>query len=162
MNKQKATNISLQSELDRSRGRSSVEPGQPRSVSGRHTPMSPNPDPELSRKLDKLQAQHNALQAELSAARDVQTAREREVEALRMRCGEYEREVEALREELLQAQHRISTLLEMGKTGFLGSDDEGLEERGSGEGSDEGASMAFHQVGTRPAVCVQANVRAAD
>lgn len=118
-----------------------------RDVSGRNTPGSAESD--LSRRLDKLQSQHNALQAEHQASRDVLAAREREVEVLRMRCEEAERDVEVLRDDLAQAQHRITTLLEMGQPAFgLHSDDEDDHRalrRDSG-GSSEEASTAYDKV----------------
>ena len=143
LNKQKAANAALQGEIDNITGRSSSEPGaRTREASGRATP-SANESEELHRRIDKLQTQHNALQAELSASRDVLSAREREVEVLRMRCEEAEREVETLREDLSQAQQRINTLLDMGDGGFgVGSNDERIE---SMESSEE-ASMAFDKV----------------
>lgn len=143
LNKQKAANVSLQTEMDGLTGRSSNEPGgRTRDASGRATPSSA--DGEISRRLDKLQTQYNALQAELSASRDVLSAREREVEVLRMRCEEAEREVEVLRDDLAQAQQRISTLLDMGEGGFgLGSDE---DNRRDSAGSSEEASMAFDKV----------------
>ena len=147
MNKQKSANSTLQSEIDGLTGRSSTEPGaRTRDASGRGTPSS---DGEFSRRLEKLQTQHGALQAELQASRDVQAAREREVDVLRLRCEEAEREVEALREDLAQAQQRINTLLDMGgAAGYqLGSDDEEAENRRRGSiGSSEEASMAFDKV----------------
>lgn len=166
MNKQKAANTSLQSEIDSLRGRSSTEPGsRTRDASGRSTPSFN--ESELTRRIDKLQSQYNALQQELSASRDVLAAREREVEVLRMRCEDAEREVEGLREDLGQAQQRISTLLDMGQLGSDDDDDDDREDdedqeseegglgvgklrggggrRGSGESSEE-ASMAFDKV----------------
>jgi len=126
------------------RGRASVEPGQ-RSMSGRQTPMMT--DSELTRRFDKLQSQHSALQAEVTALRDVLAAREREVDVLRKRCQEAENEAETLRDELSQAQHRISTLLEMGQPGLLGSDDEHGDGDGDRDwGSSEEASMTFDKV----------------
>lgn len=133
--------------MDGLTGRSSNEPGgRTRDASGRATPSSA--DGEISRRLDKLQTQYNALQAELAASRDVLSAREREVEVLRMRCEEAEREVEVLRDDLAQAQQRISTLLDMGgETGFgLGSDEDHQRES---LGSSEEASMAFDKVSQR-------------
>lgn len=105
---------------------------------------------EFNRRFDKLQQQHNALQAELQASRDVLSAREREVEVMRMRCEEAEREVEVLREDLHQAQQRINTLLEMGGDGngtFLASEDE--DGRRGSMGSSEEASMSFDKVRRR-------------
>lgn len=108
-------------------------------------------DPDLQRRHQTLQTQHQTLQAELSASRDVQAAREREVEALRKRVEDAEREVEVLREDLIQAQMRITTLLEMqgnGDNGYhLESEDEG-EGRGRGGSnvSSEEASMAYDKV----------------
>ncbi len=104
---------------------------------------------EMSRRLDKLQAQHNAVQAELAASRDVLSARDREVDVLRMRVEEAEREAETLREDLARAQQRITTLLEMNQPGFhLESEDEGDELRRTRDsaGSSEEASMAFDKV----------------
>lgn len=95
--------------------------------------------------MDKLQTQHNALQAELAASRDVLSAREREVEVLRMRCEEAEREVDSLRDDLSQAQQRINTLLDMGGDSFgVGSDDDRRQSLGSA--TSEEASMAFDKV----------------
>jgi len=133
--------------MDSLSGRSSTEPGsRTRDASGRATPTAF--DGELSRRMQSLQTQHSALQAELSASRDVLSAREREVDLLRMRVEEAEREVEVLRDELAQAQHRISTLLEMGQPGFEGGSEDG--EGGAGRrdslGSSEEASMAFDKV----------------
>ncbi len=107
-------------------------------------------DPELSRRFQTLQTQHTTLQAELAASRDVLSAREKEVEVMRMKVEDAEREVESLREDLSQAQRRISTLLEMqghGDHGYdLGSEDgDGGLRRESMEGSEE-ASMAFDKV----------------
>jgi uncharacterized protein involved in exopolysaccharide biosynthesis len=98
--------------------------------------------------MDTLQSQHNTIQAELAASRDVLAAREREVEVLRMRCEEAEREVEVLREDLTQAKERINTLLEMGGPGGFGagSDEESGEDRRRGSASSEEASMAFDRV----------------
>ncbi|ORY28504.1 hypothetical protein BCR39DRAFT_535012 [Naematelia encephala] len=145
LNKQKSANSSLQTEIDGLRGRSSTEPGaRTRDASGRAAPSSN--EAELSRRLDKLQNQHNAIQAELGASRDVLVAREREVDVLRMRCEEAEREVEVLRADLEEAKHRINTLLDMNQSGVqLGSEDESDEmqhRRGSNASSEE-ASMAF-------------------
>ena len=143
LNKQKGANTSLQGEIDSLTGRSSTEPGsRTRDASGRATPSAS--ESELHRRMDKLQTQHNALQAELAASRDVLSAREREVEVLRMRCEEAEREVETLRDDLAQAQQRISTLLDMGEGGGfgIGSDE---DRRASLESSEE-ASMAFDKV----------------
>ncbi|EIW73669.1 hypothetical protein TREMEDRAFT_59843 [Tremella mesenterica DSM 1558] len=137
LSRQKAANLSLQSEMDHLRGRASVEPGAPRN-SGRATP-SPN-EHELQRKLATLQSQHTTMQAELNAGRDVLTAREREAEVMRLRMDESEREVEALRDELLQAQQRINTLLEMGQP-F--SDDDHVSVKKRDSASSEEASMAF-------------------
>jgi hypothetical protein len=68
-----------------------------------------------------------------------------------MRVEEAEREVEVLRDELAQAQHRISTLLEMGQPGFEGGSEDGDGvrdgERRDSLGSSEEASMAFDKVG---------------
>jgi chromosome segregation ATPase len=91
--------------------------------------------------MQTLQIQHQTLQAELSASRDVLAAREREVDLLGQRVEEAEREVGILRDELGQAQVRIETLLEMGQ----GSED-GLGVARSEEGSSEEASMAFDKV----------------
>jgi len=144
LNKQKAANSTLQAEIDGITGRSSTEPGaRTRDASGRATPSAN--EAELHRRMDKLQTQHNALQAELAASRDVLSAREREVEVLRMRCEEAEREVDTLREDLSQAQQRINTLLDMGGEGFgLGSDDDRRQSLGSA--TSEEASMAFDKV----------------
>ena len=148
MNKQKDANKSLQTEIDSYHGRSSTEPGaRTRDASGRNTPQFG--DMETARRLEKLQIQHNALQAELAASRDVLSAREREVEVLRMRVEGAEREVETLREDLAQAQERITTLLEMNQPGFqLESGDEGHVDltRRDSTGSSEEASMAFDKV----------------
>jgi len=146
LNKQKSANQALQSEIDVLHGRSSNEPGsRTRDATGRaSTPTAV--DGELSRRLQSLQSQHSALQAELSASRDVLAAREREVDVLRMRVEEAEREVEVLRDDLAQAQHRITTLLEMNQPGFhLGSEDESEVHRSRRDsaGSSEEASMAF-------------------
>lgn len=153
MNKQKTANNALQAEIDQLHGRSSEPGARTRDASGRSTPSI---DGELSRRFATLQSQHTTLQAELQASRDVLSAREREVELLRMRVEEAEREVEVLRDDLTQAQHRISTLLEMGGgNGFgLGSED-GHEEMRSEEGSEE-ASMAFDKVsaGVRRIECM--------
>lgn len=141
LNKQKATNTALLAELDTLRGRSpSTEPGGTRSFgSGRATPS----DGELSRRLTTLQSQYSTLQAELQASQDVLSARNREVDLLRMRSEEADRENEALREDLAQAQHRIATLLEMGQADMhMGSDDERLALRRDSS-SDGGTSMAF-------------------
>jgi chromosome segregation ATPase len=102
--------------------------------------------------MDTLQNQHNALQAELSASRDVLAAREREVEVLRMRCEEAEREVDLLREDLTQAKGRINTLLEMGgPAGFsTGSDEDSGDDRRRSAESTEEASMAFDKVSFAP------------
>jgi hypothetical protein len=71
-----------------------------------------------------------------------------------MRVEEAEREVEVLRDELAQAQHRISTLLEMGQPGFEGGSEDGdgnrEGERRDSLGSSEEASMAFDKVGHPP------------
>ena len=115
LNKQKESNKSLQSEIEHLTGRSSEPGARTRDASGRNTPSSASMDSDVSRRLDKLQNQHNALQAELQASRDVLSAREREVDVLRMRCEEAEREIEGLRDDLAQAQQRINTLLEMGR-----------------------------------------------
>ena len=150
MNKQKESNKSLQSEMDHLAGRSSEPGARTRDASGRNTPSSASMESDLSRRLDKLQNQHNALQAELQASRDVLAAREREADVLRMRCEEAEREVEGLRDDLTQAQQRINTLLEMGGGGgyHLGSEDgDGLDlDRRRSAGSSEEASMAFDKV----------------
>ena len=142
LSRQKTTNQSLQSEMDHLRGRASAEPGSARS-NGRATP-SPN-ETELSRRLTSLQNQHNAMQAELQASRDVQAAREREVEVMRMRVEEAEREVDVLRDDLQQAQQRINTLLEM-RHEFS---DDGEHAKLDDEGSEE-ASMAFDKVHSLP------------
>jgi len=117
------------------------------------------------RRLEKLQGQHNAVQAELAASRDVLSAREREVDVLRMRVEEAEREVETLRDDLTQAQHRITTLLEMNQPGFhLESEDEREHEgrrRDSGDSSEE-ASMAFDKVSLMPASLCQLHHLKAD
>lgn len=143
LNKQKATNTALLAELDQLRGRSSsTEPGSRAFASGRGTPS----DGELSRRLTTLQSQYSTLQAELQASQDVLSARNREVDLLRMRSEEADRENEALREDLAQAQHRIATLLEMNQADMhLGSDDEERMalRRGSSASSDGGTSMAF-------------------
>lgn len=143
LNKQKATNTALLAELDQLRGRSSsTEPGARSFGSGRATPS----DGELSRRLTTLQSQYSTLQAELQASQDVLSARNREVDLLRMRSEEADRENEALREDLAQAQHRIATLLEMNQADMhLGSDDEERMalRRGSSASSDGGTSMAF-------------------
>jgi predicted RNase H-like nuclease (RuvC/YqgF family) len=97
----------------------------------------------MSRRYATLQSQHSALQAELQASRDVLNAREREVDIMRMRVETAEREVENLRDELAQAQHRITTLLEMGGGHGFGLDDN--EDMRSEDGSEE-ASMAFDKV----------------
>lgn len=132
LNKQKSANQSLQSEIDSLSGRSSTEPGsRTRDASGRATPTF---DGELSRKFQTIQIQNQTLQAELSASKDVLSAREREVDLLRQRVDEAEKVVQSLRVELEQAQARIETLLEMGEDGVR-----------SEEGSDE-ASMAFDKV----------------
>ena len=148
MNKQKDTNRSLQSEIDQLTGRPNEPGARTRDASGRGTPSTSESD--VSRRLDKLQTHHNALQAELSASRDGLAAREREVEVLRMRCDEAEREVEGLRDDLAQAQQRINTLLEMGggSNGYqLHSEDEGGPNgRRTSVASSEEASMAFDKV----------------
>ncbi|WVF69370.1 hypothetical protein IAT40_004146 [Kwoniella sp. CBS 6097] len=129
LNKQKATNTTLQTELDNVRG----QPGtRTRDLSGRSTPSSS--EGELQRKLSTLQHQHQKLQEDFNASQDVLNARNREVELLRMRVEETERECEGLREDLEQARQRIQTLLEVGVV----SDDDDDEEGGSEE-----ASMAF-------------------
>jgi chromosome segregation ATPase len=145
LNKQKATNTTLLSELDGMRGRS----GSPltRGLSGRTTPS----DGELTRKIQTLQNQYTSLQAELQASQDTLNARNREWDLLRARVEDNERENEALREDLAQAHHRIETLLEINPAGItLGSDDEddrlGGLRRGSTASSDGGASMAFDKV----------------
>jgi hypothetical protein len=144
LNKQKSANQSLQSEIDSLSGRSSTEPGsRTRDASGRATPTL---DGELSRRHQTLQIQHQTLQAELSASRDVLAAREREVELLRQRVDEAEKEVGVMRDELAQAQARIETLLEMGQGGFVGMGSEDGDVR-SEAGSSEEASMAFDKVG---------------
>ncbi|WVR06271.1 hypothetical protein IAU60_003301 [Kwoniella sp. DSM 27419] len=126
LNKQKATNSTLQTELDGLRG----QPGsRTRDLSGRSTPSSI--DGELSRKFTTLQNSHQKLQEDFAASQDVLTARNREVELLRMRVEDGERECETLREDLEQAKHRIQTLLEVG--GVSDDDEAGSEE----------ASMAF-------------------
>jgi len=155
LNKQKLANQSLQSEIDSLSGRQSTEPGsRTREASGRATPTAF--DGELSRRMQTLQIQHQTLQAELSASRDVLAAREREVDLLRTRVEEAEREVGVLRDELGQAQVRIETLLEMGQ----GSED-GLGVERSEEGSSEEASMAFDKVRSaqadRPPSCRKAD-----
>ena len=147
LNKQKAANAALQSEMDGITGRSSAEPGaRTREASGRATPSL---DSEIARRAEKLQGQLNALQAELSASRDVLSAREREVEVLRMRCEESDREAENLREDLGQAQHRINTLL--GTAGYddMGSDDERRLSLASSEDEDE-ATMSYDKVSLSP------------
>ncbi|WVQ96869.1 hypothetical protein IAU59_003976 [Kwoniella sp. CBS 9459] len=128
LNKQKATNTTLQTELDNVRG----QPGtRTRDLSGRSTPSSS--EGELQRKLSTLQHQHQKLQEDFNASQDVLNARNREVELLRMRVEETERECEGLREDLEQARQRIQTLLEVGVV----SDDD------DEEGGSEEASMAF-------------------
>ncbi|KAL7423305.1 hypothetical protein Q5752_002606 [Cryptotrichosporon argae] len=148
LNKQKATNGTLQIELDTLRGRPVGEAGaRTRDASGRSTPS----EADLARRLQTAQAQQTSLQAELQASRDVLAAREREADVLRMRVDDAEREVEALRDELAQAQHRINTLLEMGSGGYgVGSDGDGDHGAASQHGSpraggvsDDEASMAF-------------------
>lgn len=148
LTKQKASNISLSAELDSLRGRSSVEPGGTRSITGRSTPS----EGDANRRLHTLQNQYSTLHAELQASQDVLSARNREVDVLRMRCEEADRECDALRDDLAQAQHRIATLLEMNQSGIhLGSDDDDDDvdderialRRGSSASSDGGASMAF-------------------
>lgn len=153
LTKQKAANQTLQTEIDSLSGRTSTEPGsRTRDASGRATPTAF--DGEASRRLQSLQSQHSALQAELAASRDVLAAREREVELLRMRVDEAEREVEVLRDDLAQAQNRITTLLEMNQPGFQMGDDEYGDRDGAGRrdsmGSSEEASMAFDKVSLRP------------
>lgn len=141
LNKQKATNTTLLSELDGMRGRA----GSPltRSISGRTTPS----ESELMRKIQTLQNQYTALQAELQASQDTLNARNREWDLLRSRVEDNERDNEALREDLAQAQHRIETLLAINPSGMMGSDDEddrlGALRRGSTASSDGGTSMAF-------------------
>lgn len=128
--------------MDSLTGRSSTEPGaRTRDASGRATPSLA--DPEVNRRLEKLQAQYSALQAELGASRDVLAAREREVDVLRKRCEEADKEMAVLRDDLAEAQQRINTLLDMGGDGFSPSDDDGR--RGSLESSEE-AAMAFDKV----------------
>ncbi|KAK4684618.1 hypothetical protein P7C73_g5552, partial [Tremellales sp. Uapishka_1] len=151
LTKQKNANASLQTEIDVLQGRSSAAGSRTRDASGRSTPLSAEID--LSRRLQTLTSQHNALQAELNASRDVSAAREREVDVLRRRVEEAEKEVENLREDLAQAQHRISTLLEMNQSGYqLGSEDEGEGEGERGFGrrdstqSSEEASVAFDKL----------------
>ncbi|OCF30994.1 hypothetical protein I316_07401 [Kwoniella heveanensis BCC8398] len=130
LNKQKATNATLQTELDNVRG----QPGsRTRDLSGRSTPSSS--EGELQRKLSTLQHQHQKLQEDFNASQDVLNARNREVELLRMRVEETERECEGLREDLEQARQRIQTLLEVGVVSDDDDDDE--------EGGSEEASMAF-------------------
>ncbi|BEJ17140.1 hypothetical protein CspHIS471_0605410 [Cutaneotrichosporon sp. HIS471] len=145
LNKQKATNTTLLSDLDGMRGRAGSPPT--RGLSGRTTPS----DGELMRKVQTLQNQYAALQAELEASQDTLNARNREWELLRTRVEENERESEreneALRKDLFEAQHRIETLLEINPAGIMGSDDDddrlGGLRRGSTASSDGGTSMAF-------------------
>nr|ODN99924.1 hypothetical protein L204_02367 [Cryptococcus depauperatus CBS 7855] len=124
LHKQKTSNVTLQSELDQFRGRSSV--------SGRSTPSTSSADVDLQRRFNTLQNQHQKLQEDLNASQDVLSARNREVDLLRLRLGEAERELDALREDLAQAQHRIETLLDVRGV----SDDDGSEE----------ASMAYDKL----------------
>ncbi|WWC70663.1 uncharacterized protein I206_104614 [Kwoniella pini CBS 10737] len=137
LNKQKATNTTLQTELDGLRG----QPGsRTRDLSGRSTPsnMGMNENViELNKKLNQLQNQHNKLQEDYKASQDVLNARNREVELLRMRLEESDRELEILREDLDQSKNRIQTLLEVG---IHNNKDDDIEE--DEEGSEE-ASMAF-------------------
>ncbi|WVQ80675.1 hypothetical protein IAT38_002780 [Cryptococcus sp. DSM 104549] len=129
LNKQKATNATIQSELDHLRGRSSA--------SGRSTPSSSSIlETDLQRRLTTLQNQHQKLQEDFSASQDVLSARNREVDLLRMRVDETERELEGLREDYAQAQHRIQTLLDVRGVSETDDEDEGSEE----------ASMAFDKL----------------
>ncbi|WRT67696.1 uncharacterized protein IL334_004668 [Kwoniella shivajii] len=146
LNKQKATNVTLQTELDSIRG----QPGnRSRDLSGRSTPSSSaGLEGELTRKLNLLTNQHTKLQEDFQASQDVLNARNREVELLRMRIEESEREIENLRDDLDQARQRIHTLLAVGVTSdnedhdhdrLNGMDDDDDDEN---DGSEE-ASMAF-------------------
>ncbi|ODN81703.1 hypothetical protein L202_02097 [Cryptococcus amylolentus CBS 6039] len=123
LNKQKATNATIQTELDHLRGRSSV--------SGRSTPSSML-ESDVQRRFSTLQTQHQKLQEDYSASQDVLSARNREVDLLRMRLDEAERDLESLREDLAQAQHRIQTLLDV----------RGVSDDDEAEGSEE-ATLAL-------------------
>ncbi|WVQ73192.1 hypothetical protein IAR50_002757 [Cryptococcus sp. DSM 104548] len=123
LNKQKATNATIQTELDHLRGRSSV--------SGRSTPSSML-ESDVQRRFSTLQTQHQKLQEDFSASQDVLSARNREADLLRMRLDEAERDLESLREDLAQAQHRIQTLLDV----------RGVSDDDEAEGSEE-ATLAL-------------------
>ncbi|EAL21307.1 hypothetical protein CNBD3610 [Cryptococcus deneoformans B-3501A] len=117
--RQKATNTTIQTELDHLRGRSSI--------SGRSTPSSSSViESDVQRRFNVLQNQHQKLQEDFSASQDVLSARNREVDLLRMRLDEAERDMESLRDDLAQAQHRIQTLLDV-KGGSDDEDDGSLE-----------------------------------
>ncbi|WVQ65880.1 uncharacterized protein L199_004058 [Kwoniella botswanensis] len=144
LNKQKATNTTLQNELDSIRGQPGTRTRDLSSSGRSSTPSLLNETNELNRKLSLLQNQHSKLQEDFQASQDVLNARNREVELLRMRVEEYEREIEVLREDLDQAKQRIQTLLEVGVSS---GDDQGMgmgmgETEDEDEGSEE-ASMAF-------------------
>ena len=142
-------NTSLQTEIDQIRGRPSEAGARTRDASGRSTPNGI--DAELQRRFNTLQSQHTTLQAEFTASQGVFAAKQREVELLRMRVEEAEREVDVLRDDLTQAQHRITTLLEVNQPDFrLGSEDEGDDRhRRESSASSEEASMAFDKVRQR-------------
>lgn len=155
LNKQKTTNSQLIAELDSYRGRAgSTEPGA-RGISGRSTPSVS--DGELHRRLNTLQGQYVSLQQELQASQDGLSARQREVDLLRMRSEEAERDNEVLRDDLAQATHRIETLLEMNQSGIhLGSDDGGERlglRRHSSASTDGVTSTAFDKVRCDPHMC---------
>ncbi|WWC88764.1 uncharacterized protein L201_003677 [Kwoniella dendrophila CBS 6074] len=148
LNKQKATNSTLQTELDSMRGGPGTRT-RDLSSSGRSTPSLLNSENvELNKKINLLNNQLTKLQEDYQASQDVLNARNREVELLRMRIEEYERDLEILREDLDQSKQRIQTLLEVGVTtpgggqnGGLGDDDDQDEDEEE-DGSEE-ASMAF-------------------
>lgn len=70
---------------------------------------------------------------------------------MRMRMEEAEREVEILREDLVQAQQRIATLLEVGGPNGYDVESDVEHDVRSDENSEE-ASMAFDKV-SLPARC---------
>ncbi|WVW84560.1 hypothetical protein I302_106594 [Kwoniella bestiolae CBS 10118] len=141
LNKQKATNATLQNELDSLRGQPGTRTRDMSSSGRSSTPSLLNETNELNRKLSLLQNQHTKLQEDFAASQDVLNARNREVELLRMRVEEYEREIDLLREDLDQSKQRIQTLLEVGVAHDTGISGEG-ETEDEDEGSEE-ASMAF-------------------
>ncbi|OWZ44579.1 hypothetical protein C351_02711 [Cryptococcus neoformans c8] len=172
LNRQKATNTAIQTELDHIRGRSII--------SGRSTPSSSSVvESDVQRRFNVLQIQHQKLQEDFSASQDVLSARNREVDLLRMRLDEAERDMESLRDDLAQAQDRIQTLLDV-KGGSDDEDDGSLEatmafdkfsqelkqwerSRSPGEGtfeeksSEEGMTMPSQSAGYQARVVTQSS-----